>query len=90
MDHRADSTATVKIALTLCRKLYETCNFCKEGVVAANANVLSSYNLRAALADDDFTDRDCGTVGAFYAEVLRIRIVQVFSCSGGFCCCHKV
>ncbi len=90
MHHRADRAPAVEITLALRGEFNEACDFREEGVVAADADVFASHDLRAALADDDFADRDGSTIRALNAEVFRIRIVQVFSCSGGFCCCHKV
>lgn len=90
MHHRADRAAAIEIALTLRGEFDETGDLSEKGMVTADADILSGHDLRATLADDDFTNRDRRTVRALYAEVFRIGIIQVFSCSGGFCCCHKV
>jgi hypothetical protein len=82
--------AAVEVTLALRRKFDETCNLGEKGVILTDADVAAGHDLRAALADDDFPDADRTTIAAFDAEVFRIRIVQVFSCSGGLCCCHKV
>ena len=69
--------------------MHSTCDTREKGVVYADADVFARHDESAALAHDYFTYADFLTVGAFDAEILRIRIGEVFSCSACFGCCHN-
>jgi hypothetical protein len=49
----------------------------KERVVGAYANVFAGVDFGTALANDNFTRGNGGTVGAFYAETLGLRIATI-------------
>ena len=78
----------VEVTLSLGAEFDEPCNAGKKSVIRADADVPARHDFGAALAHDYFAHAHFLAIGALDAEVLRIGIVQVFSCSGGFGCCH--
>ena len=50
----------------------------EEGMVAPDRNILTRFNLRAALSDDDHAGARLCAVGELNAEVFRIRSIKIF------------
>ena len=85
-----DRAATVVVGFALRAESHGTGYECEEGVVFAHTDVFAGHDLGAALTYDDFTNSYLLTIRALNAEVLWIRIVEVFGRPSGFCMCHTV
>ncbi len=83
IDQLLGHNVTIKAGLSRGAKCDLAFTCCKEGVIRAHCNVLTCFDLRASLADDDLTGLNSLTISSLYAEVLWIGITQVFGGTRG-------
>jgi hypothetical protein len=55
----------------------DTCDFCKEGVVSADAYIHTRLELRPALPNENRSTSDQLTTEAFHAQPLRMTVAAV-------------
>jgi len=79
---------SVVIGLANCAEFYDARIEREERVIFADTDVFAGHDLGAALANDDLANAYFLSVTAFDAEVLRIRVSQIFRCSACFCMGH--
>ena len=65
--------------LTLAFKLDMTVDLCKQGVVAANTDIVAGMDVRASLANQNIAREDKLTVRTLHAQSLGLGITTVLS-----------
>ena len=82
--------ADALLVLSLMLKLNGTVDQSKEGIIAADADVVAGTDMGPSLTNDDIAGKNFLTVGALYAEALGFTVASVLGGTDSLFMCEEL